>query len=605
MSPARSDRLPIATLLEGDPDDRTPVAFDRRGLRTRGGLRRDVSALASVVERAGAGRWLLRVEDSYAAAVSLLSLARAGAVAVFPPNGRPETLRRVAQGCVGALWDAACRSDAEAAGIAHLGIDPLDPPDPGPPTTPARIDRERPLVEFRTSGTTGAGRVVSKALRHLEDEVLALEAKLGGPLREGTRIFATASHQHIYGLLFRVFWPLAARRAFQSETLLHASELIPRMAECEAAALVTTPVHLKRMAASDGLRPLRGICRAVFSSGGPLDAETAKSVAQQLGAAPVEVFGSTETGGIAVRRRDADGEFWVPLPGVAIRCPGDDGRLEVTSPYVSVGESLDDGRGRTLLGDRVAIGADGSFLLRGRADRVVKVGEKRLALPEMERLLELHPYVAEAALLVREQAGEGRVHAVVAPTPGGWEALRREGRRGFGAELTRHLSGSFDLVLLPRAWRSVQALPRDAQDKLTVAALDALFVEPAGAAGEASRPDAPGLRILDETREEDAFERRIEVTDRLPQLEGHFDGFPVVAGVVQLGWAVDAAAAWRGRRPRLAGLEALKFSQPLRPGRTLTLRIERAREGRSLRFRLHDGEDVFASGRLLLEEGDP
>jgi 3-hydroxymyristoyl/3-hydroxydecanoyl-(acyl carrier protein) dehydratase len=223
----------------------------------------------------------------------------------------------------------------------------------------------------------------------------------------------------------------------------------------------------------------------------------------------------------------------------------------------------------------------------------------------MERMLELHPYVVEAALLVRELAGEGRVHAVVVPTPGGWEALRREGRRGFGAELTRHLSGSFDPVLLPRAWRSIRALPRDAQDKVTFAALDALFVEPAGADGEASRPDTPGLRILDETREEDAFERRIEVTDRLPQLEGHFDGFPVVAGVVQLGWAVDAAAAWRGQRPRLAGLEALKFSQPLRPGRTLTLRIERAREGRALRFRLHDGEDVFASGRLLLEEGEP
>jgi acyl-coenzyme A synthetase/AMP-(fatty) acid ligase len=605
MSRVRSDRVPLATLLEGDPGDPTPVAFDRRGVRSRGELRRDALALAAAVERAGTGRWLLRVEDSYAATVSLLALARAGAVAVFPPNGRPETLRRGAEGCVGGLWDPASRWEAEAAGIEHRGIDPLDPPDSGPPTAPARLDRDRPLAEFWTSGTTGAGRAVSKALRHLEDEVVALEAALGGSLPPGTRIFATASHRHIYGLLFRVLWPLAARRAFQSETPLHAGELIPRMAECEAGALVTTPAHLKRLAPTEGLRPLRGICRAVFSSGGPLDAETAKSIAQQLGAAPVEVFGSTETGGVAVRRRDAHGESWIPLPGVAIRCPGADGRLEVTSPYVSVGESLGDGRGRVLMGDRVALAADGSFLLRGRADRVVKVGEKRLALPEMERMLELHPHVAEAALLVREQAGEGRVHAVVVPTAGGREALRRDGRRSFGAELTRHLAGSFDPVLLPRVWRTVQTLPRDAQDKVTVAALEALFARPAAADAAESRPEVPGPRILEEIRGEDAFERRLEVTDRLPQLEGHFDGFPVVAGVVQLGWAVDAAVAWRGRRPGIAGVEALKFPHPLQPGRTLTLRIERSRRGRGLRFRLHDGDDVFASGHLLLDEGDP
>jgi acyl-coenzyme A synthetase/AMP-(fatty) acid ligase len=602
MSLRSSDLFPLTTLLEGDGEDPTPVAFDRRGVRSRAELRRDVAALASAVERMGAGRWLLRVENSYAAAVSLLSLARSRAVAVLPPNGQPQTLRRAAEGCVGALWDAAYRTDAEAAGIGHLGIDPLEPPDPGPPVSPARLDRETPLAEFQTSGTTGAGCAVSKALRHLEDEVLALEDRLGARIPEGTRIFATASHQHIYGLLFRVLWPLATRRAFQSETLLHAGELIPRMAECDSAALVTTPVHLKRMAATDELRPLRGICRAVFSSGGPLDAETAKSVAQQLGDTPIEVFGSTETGGVAVRRRHADGESWVPLPGVEIRRRDDDGCLEVTSPYVSVGDARSDGRARALMGDRVEIAADGRFLLQGRADRVVKVAEKRLALPEMERMLELHPYVAEAALLVREQAGEGRIHAVVSLTGGGREALRRDGRRGFGAELTRHLSGSFDPVVLPRAWRSVERLPRDAQDKVTIAALDALFAESAGAPETESQPIADGLRILNETREGDAFERRIEVTQRLPQLEGHFEGFPVVAGVVQLGWAVDAATAWLGQRPRLAGLEALKFPHPLLPGRTLTLRIERAREGHVLRFRLHEGDDVFASGRLRLEE---
>lgn len=613
MSSPRNELQPLASLASGDPEDATPVCFDRRGVRSRGELRRRVAALAEAVASRGGGRWLLCSEDSYAAAVGLLALSRCRALAVLPPNRQRETLRELARGCAGALFDQAVRGDAAAAGIANLTVDPLAPDAAsGGGSAFGPLDRRLPLAEFRTSGTTGDGRAVSKALRHLEDEVHALESRLGPLLSAHTRIFATASHQHIYGLLFRVIWPLAAGRPFQSESLLHARELLPRMAECESAALVTTPVHLQRIAATDGLRPLRGVCRAVFSSGGPLAAETAKSVAEQLGAAPVEIFGSTETGGVATRQRDTDGEAWVPLPGVALR-RGDDGRLEVTSPYVSTGEPLADGRGRTIMGDRVEIAADGSFLLQGRADRIVKVGEKRLALPEMEAALEAHSHVAESALLVREQAGVGRVHAVVAPTAAGQAALVREGRRGFGAELTRHLSGSFDPVVLPRAWRVVETLPRDAQDKITMAALDALFEDagevdgsgrevdgPGGEAG--SSGGSPGLRLLAARRRDGGFEQTLEVGHDLPQLEGHFEGFPVVAGVVQLGWAVAAATEWLGARPQLAGVEALKFPQPLRPGRTVTLRVERAAGSQALRFQLRDGETVFASGRLLVAE---
>ena len=58
----------LASLHRGDPDDPTPVCFDRRGGRRRGELRRQVAALAGAVAEVGAGRWLLCAEDSYAAA---------------------------------------------------------------------------------------------------------------------------------------------------------------------------------------------------------------------------------------------------------------------------------------------------------------------------------------------------------------------------------------------------------------------------------------------------------------------------------------------------------------------------------------------------------
>jgi hypothetical protein len=184
----------------------------------------------------------------------------------------------------------------------------------------------------------------------------------------------------------------------------------------------------------------------------------------------------------------------------------------------------------------------------------------------------------------------------VVPTEAGHAFCEAEGRRGFGVRLAEHLARHYDPVMLPRAWRVVDALPRDSQDKLPAKSLAALFADRTGF----ERPRLP--RVVCEQRSVDALERRLEIPDDLAHLEGHFDTFPVVAGVVQLAWALDAAADWLGRRPALAGLEALKFPVPLRPGRSLTLRVERSGQSPNLRFRLHDGDIVYAVGRAVLAE---
>jgi len=587
---------PLSRLMVDPPPVERAVAFRRDHEIHAGELLHDVASLTARLRAVGPGRFLLITDDSYAAAVGLLALAGSGGIAVLPPNRQAETLRALAQDAVGVLGDGAATGALPAFELlAGAGATPVS--DVGPTAELLReLDRDAPLIEFRTSGTTGDGRPVVKALRHLEDEVVALEARFGAALPQAARIFATASHQHIYGLLFRVLWPLASGRPFQAETLLHQQELLPRIAAAKSAGLVTTPVHLKRLAASRGLELLRGICAAVYSSGGPLDAETAESVADQLAVAPYEIFGSTETGGVATRRRDVDGEVWRPLPHVTVHRREQDARIEVESPFVSAGDDVGGGRMRALMGDRIETAPGSGFVLLGRADRTVKIAEKRLSLPEMERLLCEHEHVAEAALFVFEVAGRERVHAVVVPTDAGRACCVAEGRRGFGLVLSEHLGRHFDPVMLPRAWRVVDALPRDPQDKLPLKSLAALFAD----GGGLERPRQP--RVVAERRVVGAIERRIDVPDDLAQLEGHFDAFPVVPGVVQLAWALDAAAEWLGERPVLAGVEALKFPVPLRPGCSVTLRVEHSGHGTKLRFSLHDGDVVYAVGRLLLAE---
>jgi acyl-coenzyme A synthetase/AMP-(fatty) acid ligase/3-hydroxymyristoyl/3-hydroxydecanoyl-(acyl carrier protein) dehydratase len=582
--------LTLARLFADGRPARSVVAFGRGGVHDFEDFRARVAGLAGRLRDAGAGRWLVHCEDAYAFAVSLFAVAHAGAVAVLLPNRQPGALERGAHLAEGALLDAVPGEARAPLALAARVLDPLDPSAAAARSgSLAPLDLRAPLLELSTSGTTGEGKAVPKALRHLEAEVAVLEASFGGGLGGATQVFATASPQHLYGLLFRVLWPLAAGRPFHAQTWLHAEELLPRIEEAGDALLASTPAHLSRMS---GLGRIREACREVFSSGGPLAPETADTLRAALGRAPVEVFGSTETGGVAWRRQQPEEgrARWTPLPGVRVSRVADGpdaGRLRVESPFASGGEAGEGAAGVTL-GDLVELGADGRFLLLGRGDRVLKVGEKRLALPEMESQLRAHPFVAEAALLGLEQGGETRVAAALALTPAGRRALEEEGRRTLSARLADHLAGHWDRVLLPRAWRYVDALPRDAQGKTPVALLRELFA--------GSRQPV----VHAEKRGASEIVREVSVPEDLVFLEGHFEGFPVVPGVVQVGWVLEAAQAALGEAPRLAAVENLKFKELLLPGQRFRLEVEWTPARDLLRFRLAAQERVFSTGRLRL-----
>jgi acyl-coenzyme A synthetase/AMP-(fatty) acid ligase len=133
-------------------------------------------------------------------------------------------------------------------------------------------------------------------------------------------VFSTVPHTHLYGLLFSVLWPLAAERCFYSRHILHVDELVPRMLEAECSVLVSSPTALKQLARHTDAEALRGSCQAVFSSGGPLATESAHAIARRVGRPPIEVLGSTETGGIAWRTQDPMGsdDRWTPFDSVDV-----------------------------------------------------------------------------------------------------------------------------------------------------------------------------------------------------------------------------------------------------------------------------------------------
>ena len=134
-------------------------------------------------------------------------------------------------------------------------------------------------------------------------------------------------------------------------------------------AWIASPALLKRMGDNLDWPALRGV-RRVFSSGGALPAEAAAELQQRLGQWPTEIYGSSETGGIAWRQ---GGALWQPFAGVELG-RDEEGALNLASPYLPAGH-------REQTADAVRIDADGRFELLGRLDRIVKLEENASPCP--------------------------------------------------------------------------------------------------------------------------------------------------------------------------------------------------------------------------------
>jgi 3-hydroxymyristoyl/3-hydroxydecanoyl-(acyl carrier protein) dehydratase len=98
----------------------------------------------------------------------------------------------------------------------------------------------------------------------------------------------------------------------------------------------------------------------------------------------------------------------------------------------------------------------------------------------------------------------------------------------------------------------------------------------------------------------DRIVRELHVPTRLAGIEGHFEGDPLVPGVMQIGWALDAAAALLGETPRVRRLDAVKFPALLRPGTIVRVEVQLFEAGTRLRFTISVDGDVTATGRCVL-----
>jgi acyl-coenzyme A synthetase/AMP-(fatty) acid ligase len=434
--------LPLSRLLAAGRPAELAVCFEDGRTVSWRDFERRAAGFARAIEGGAARRWLIECPRPVDFAAALLAVLHSGGRAVVAPGLQPgmkEALRPAYDAALGEVPPAA---DGGA-------WRPLDP--------------KRAWIDLFTSGSSGEPKRVEKSLAQLETETAALEACWGESLGAAAFV-STVPHHHIYGILFRLLWPLCSGRPFDGALCADPRQLVETVARLRDVVLVSSPAHLGRLPELIDLDALKPV-RRIFSSGGPLAPAAAVEFRRRRGAAPTEVYGSTESGGIAWREQDGgdDSACWRAFPGIGLRLDPQ-GALCVRSPYLADDAEL-------TMGDAAELLPDGRFRLKGRLDRVVKIEGKRVSLPELEHALRQHPWVLDAAVVPLAGAKEALGAVVVLK-----EASRLEaGREPLVGALRGFLLERFERVLVPRQWRFPERLPADERGKLTAAGLSAIF----------------------------------------------------------------------------------------------------------------------------------
>ncbi|MEO7730626.1 MAG: AMP-binding protein, partial [Kofleriaceae bacterium] len=383
------------------------------------------------------GRVVLSCRHARAYVPALLGAWLAGATVELLPNVQAGTLDRVDADPEVAyvLHDDAARQDRSAKAIYV----------PGVASAVASRPRAWPTLAVRmtTSGSTERPKYVTKSMAQLvgELDVLATIIPTAGA------VLSTVPFSHLYGLLFGALLPLRSGARIVSHEALLPADLAAVIAREAVDLMISTPAHLRAMAAVTMPRDLR-----VISSGARMPAELHAGLASDHGWQVTDVLGSTETGGIATRTHPM--RPWTALPGVTVTAPA--GQLVVASPWC--------GGARVELDDRIEILPDGTFRYLGRTDELVKIAGKRAHAQAIEATVLAIPGVTDVALIVHDAAGrEPRVAmAVVA------EGVTREA-------IAAAIRAQFDAVFVPRIVKLVPRIPRTERGKRSIEALRALL----------------------------------------------------------------------------------------------------------------------------------
>ena len=392
--------------------------------------------------------------DRYRFLVGFSAALLRGQISLLPPNQTPDLLNRLNRHYA----DLYCLTDiADYRGPLEILHFPDLSQQALPPTSIPEISARQIAAIVFTSGSTGNPMPNEKSWGSLTRSVTAEAHRLSIFDRGNLTLLGTVPAQHMYG------FESTALIAMQAGVILHAAkpffpaDISALLNEIPGPrALITTPVHLRALVASDVDLPELEL---IVCATAPLTRELARQAVTRFGAPLQEIYGFTEAGQIA-SRDTASTDVWQAFDGLSLR-------QKNGAIYVSGGHVV----GELPFSDMAELHSDTTFVLHGRTSDLINIAGKRTSLANLNHHLNAIDGVLDGVFFMPEENNGNTVRLaafVVAPDLDTREILTALRQR-------------VDPAFLPRPIHKVDALPRNATGKLPRASLATLLQKYKGA----------------------------------------------------------------------------------------------------------------------------
>jgi len=580
--------VPVCDLERDSRPDGALVSFDAvsenaenvSGNKTWGDFVKDVSSVRYHLEAHENTPWILHCEDSYFFTVALLAMLQSGRKALVTANRQDAFIKEIKKPEYGFLTDEPFTGDSSATMIQDV----LAKGTSDSPLKFDKFDKSKAEMVMYTSGTTGEPKAVYKQFLQFENELFEL-VKVFGNDWVNRKVYSTVNHHHIYGLLFTALLPIATGLPFRRHRIDFPTEFAN--VASELAVVASSPAFLKRLAA-EADRPIEFKCPPIiYSSGGPLPTEVAQKASEITGYWPMEIYGSTETGGIAYRQ-SKNGAVWTPFE-VCKMSVAENGCLNIKSSYILEAEGF-------TTGDLVELYDNGRFLLMGRSDSIVKIEEKRISLPEVENRLKQTGLVQDVRVVPMVGRRQYLAAAIV---------LNEAGLNKFAGAAKLTINNFFHDYLLqfientvsPKKWRYLEELPQNTEGKIRMRDIQALF----------NLPESPNFKILKFRREPGVLAAKLLFPSTSDYYDGHFPEFKLLPAVVQVDVVLRLARNFLDVPKNISKIHRTKFANPILPDVPVMVKISYNADAAKVSFSFTsaaddqgDGEKMFSSGSFTM-----
>ncbi len=436
-------------------------------------------------------------------------------------------------------------------------------------------------ISFFTSGSTSTPKCINKTLSSLLVEVKMHSDSLSKILESNPIVISTIVPFHMYGMLWRFLFSFCNLLRQDLSTIFYPEELEHKQNIYEKLIFISTPSFMDRISSYTSLYNFKDNIVKIFSSGNLLKNETCSLINKTFNTEVYEIYGSTETGGIAYRNQRID-EYFHVFSEVKIKL-NEDSSLNIESPFC-VENPFKINDGVTLINDR-------TFLLNGRIDRIVKISDKRLSLPEMEEKFSKCQYIKECYLVKLFDNKREVLGAIFVLTDLGKEFVIKNGKKKLYIEIKKYINNFYDVSFFPRKFRILERIPKNSQGKILKDKIMELFK---------SKVSEPITFITTLTK--DYFEADLVFLDSASYFEGHFPIFPILPGVMGLHFVFKYLSDYFSVSYSKCVISKLKYTNIISPNMRVCLKIKKVFDNEFIFEYTNNKETQYSSGKIIINE---